>query len=401
MKRNHCPAISVLDPGVHLSPVRNDGAVTSPPAPPILEEWYRRYLDRAELDISSSGVQPYSFAELRRIAGIGHDELDGIVMDDSTSQGSPELRQAIADRYAGGRREHVMVTHGSSEAIALTLGTLLEPGDRVVLSDSLYHSLGHFARERGCEIRTLPLGELSDGAFPDSVLRDTIGPGTKAVVANFPHNPTGLSLSGTGYRAFLDRVADAGALLVWDAAFAEITHGADPLPNPEMLYPHTVSYGTFSKVYGLPGLRFGWCIAPPELIERTFPLRDRTTLFLSPLVERIALHAVRAAPRLIGPRVEQARHNLELMDRWVERHADVVAWQRPHGGVCGLLELPHVADVERFCLELLDRTGTLLVPGTAFDLPHGVRLGFGGAEKEFAAGLDRLSGFLRGARGGR
>lgn len=386
---------------LNLSRVINDGAVISPTGPPILEEWYRRNLDKAEFDISSSGVQPYSFAELRRIAGIEQAELDAVVMDDSTSQGSPELRQAIADRYAAGRADHVMVTHGSSEAIALTLGSLLAPGDRVVLPDSIYHSLGHFAREKGCEIRKLPLARLSEGAFPDDVLRSVITPGTKAVVVNFPHNPTGCTLSPAGYAQFVDRVAETGALLVWDAAFAEITHGTEVLPDPTLSYPHSLSYGTFSKTFGLPGLRFGWCIADPGLIARTFPLRDRTTLFLSPLVERIALHAMRAAPRLIGPRARQAARNLALLDAWAARHADAVTWQRPQGGVCGLLGLPGVDDTERFCLDLLDQYGTLLVPGTAFDRPDGVRLGFGGAEDEFRQGLDRLSRFLgTGGRGG-
>ncbi|MEU5426323.1 capreomycidine synthase [Streptomyces olivoreticuli] len=369
--------------------------MSTPQRPPVLEEWYRRQLHRAEFDISSSGVQPYSFAELRRIAGIEQEDLDRVVMDDSTSQGPQELRQAIADRYAGGRADHVMVTHGSSEAIALTLATVLEPGDRVVLPDSVYHSLGHFVRERGCAIRTLPLGLLSQGAFPESVLDEVITPGTRAVVANFPHNPTGRTLSGAGYDSFVRRVAEVGALLVWDAATAEITHGTEVLPNPAHSYPRTIAYGTFSKVFGLPGLRFGWCVAAPELIEATFALRDRTTLFLSPLVERIALHAMRAAPRLIGPRAQQARRNLALVDAWVTRHPDTVAWQRPQGGVCGLLRLPGVEDTEAFCRELLDRHGTLLVPGTAFDLPDGVRLGFGGAERELSEGLARLSDFLR------
>lgn len=377
-----------------MSRVFNDGAVISPPGPPVLEEWYRQHLEKAELDISSSGVQPYTFSELRRIAGIEQDELDRVVMDDSTSQGSFELRQAIAERYADGRPDHIMVTHGSSEAIALTLATVLSPGDRVVLPDSLYHSLRQFTREAGCDIWTLPLGSLSEGAFPAEVLQDVITPGTKAVVVNFPHNPTGCTLSAAGYEKFVDRVAEVGAFLVWDAATAEITHGAEVLPNPVLRYPGTISYGTFSKVFGLPGLRFGWCTAAPETIERTFSLRDRTTLFLSPLVELIALHAVRAAPFLIEPRARQAQSNLAVLDAWIAQHSEAVSWQRPQGGVCGLLCLHGVEDTERFCLDLLDQHGTLLVPGTAFDRPDGVRLGFGGAEDELRAGLERLSEFL-------
>jgi DNA-binding transcriptional MocR family regulator len=101
--------------------------------PPLLEAWYRKYLTVSRFDISSSGVQPYSLGEVLERLGLTQAELSGVMLQDSVSLGAPPLRQAIADRYAGGASERVMATHGSSEAIALILSVLLAPGDRVVV----------------------------------------------------------------------------------------------------------------------------------------------------------------------------------------------------------------------------------------------------------------------------
>ncbi|GGU46581.1 capreomycidine synthase [Streptomyces lavendofoliae] len=375
--------------------------------PPVLEEWYRRHLGPDIHDISSSGVHPYTFAEIRERCGITAGELDAVVMDDSVSQGGAGIRQAIADRYAGGDADRVLVTHGSSEAIALTLGTLLGTGDRVVVQEGIYHSLGHYPRAAGCELAELPAAAVREGGIDEDVLEGLVTPGTTAVIVNFPHNPSGATLSPQGLKALTERTAAAGATLVWDAATAEIAHRWDVLPDPAATPGDTISYGTFSKTFGLPGLRVGWAIAPPELIEAVFPLRDRTTLFLSPLVELIAERAMRHADALIGTRAAEARRNLAYLTEWMAGHRDLVRWTPPEGGVCALpvfRELEETAAgpaaVERFCLELLSRHRTLLVPGTAFGAPHGARLGFGGPEEGFRAGLAGLSEFLRTRAGG-
>ncbi|MFC5802618.1 capreomycidine synthase [Streptomyces formicae] len=370
--------------------------------PPVLEEWYRRHLGPDIHDISSSGVRPYTFAEIRGLCRIPVEDLDEVLMDDSVSQGGAGIRQAIADRYAGGDADRVLVTHGSSEAIALTLSTLLHPGDRVVVQEGIYHSLGHYPRAAGCEVAELPAAAVRHGEIDHEVLEHLVTPGTAAMIVNFPHNPTGVTLSPQGLKALTEHTAATGTVLVWDAATAEITHRWQVLPGPRAADGNTVSYGTFSKTFGLPGLRVGWAIAPPELLTATFPLRDRTTLFLSPLVELVAEQAMRNADVLIGARAAEARRNLAYLTDWMADHQDLVRWTAPEGGVCALpvfRELERAAAgpeaVERFCLELLTRHRTLLVPGTAFGAPHGARLGFGGPEAGFQAGLAGLSAFLR------
>jgi capreomycidine synthase len=364
---------------------------------PLLESWYREHLDCSDYDISSSGVQPYSLKEIRQIAGITTQDLDDILITDGTSFGSPDLRLAIAERYLDGNSDGVMVTHGSSEAISLVLATLCEPSARVVVTDPVYHSLVNFPLRNGCDVQRLPVSLIENGVFTDQA-RGVITPDTSVVIVNLPNNPTGTSLSIEGFDELVKTVANVGAYLICDEAFSEITHNGVALPSVRSRYEMAITFGTFSKVFGLPGLRVGWCTADPSLLHRTLPIKDSTTLFLSPLIEKIATAAMRSADSLIAPRREQAAENLRFVDHWIAEHEEHVFWRRPDGGVCGLLGIRGLTESKQFCLDLLRTHRTMLVPGEAFDRPGYVRLGFGGDSAAFRAGLSRLSLYLRQCR---
>jgi len=214
------------------------------------------------------------------------------------------------------------------------------------------------------------------------------------LVVNFPNNPTGVSLTPTEQKKLVDIVADVGSYLVWDGAFAEMTYDQQPLPDPGTWYDRTITLGTLSKGYGLPGLRVGWCLASPNILERFAHLRDYITLHLSPLVELIAERAIRKAHILLRIRMEQAGANLDSLAAWVESHREFVDWVKPSGGVCAFLRTLGVGDVEALCHRLAREHRVLLVPGRSFGQPNFVRLGFGGPTPKFKEGLARLSNLL-------
>src|SRR5262249_46568531 len=108
---------------------------------PLLEDWLREYYYDLEVDLGCSGVEDFSFGELRRLVGLRQEDLDDVAFHDSRSLGGLGVRQAVADRFAGGQIDRVMVTHGSTEANFLIMNTLLTPGDEVIALDPLYQQL--------------------------------------------------------------------------------------------------------------------------------------------------------------------------------------------------------------------------------------------------------------------
>ena len=359
--------------------------------PARLEEWMRTYYFETAIDIGSSGVRNFSLRELRQFADLTPDDLDDLVFNDGHSLGSQPLRRQIARCSGTGDPERVMVTHGSSEAIYLLMHVLLRPGDEVVVLDPAYYQLYSCAQAIGCRLVRWPL-RFAQRFAPDlAELGRLLTPRTRMVVVNFPHNPTGTSMTAAQQDTLVAMVADAGAYLVWDGAFAELVYEGTPLPVPSARYERCVSTGTLSKAYGLAGLRVGWCLAAPDVLERCVKLRDHMTLHLSPLVELIATRALEHRDALVARRLAEARTNLDRLSQWVDAHAPLVDWVRPQGGVCTLLRLNHVPDVTAFCHQLARDYRVLVVPGVCFDQPECVRVGFGGSASTLDAGLAWLS----------
>ena len=362
--------------------------------PALLERWMRQYYFDTDIDIGSSGVESFSMSELRRLLDLSQSDLDQVTFDDSRTLGGPGLREAIGERWANHHPEKVMVTHGSSEGIFLAMNALLHPGDEVITISPGYQQLFAIAESNGCKLKYLSL-DFERGFVPDNEqLKSLVTRQTRMLVVNFPHNPTGASLTLEQQKDLVDIVAEKGSYLVWDGAFAEMTYDRPPLPDPGVWYDSTITLGTFSKGYGLPGLRVGWCLASPEILERFVNLRDYITLHLSPLIELIAERAVRKAHILLRVRMEQARANLNTLGAWVECHREFVDWVRPQGGVCAFLRMPGGGNAEEFCHRLAREHRVLLVPGTCFDRPGFVRLGFGGPAAKFEEGLARMSDLL-------
>lgn len=359
-----------------------------------LQGWYREFPPENLIDLSSSGVRPYALADVRRLGGLTDEELDGVVFHDSGTLGGARLRGAIATRFGVDDPSRVMATAGSSEAIFLLLGSLLRPGDDVLLLTPCYHALASVPELAGAAVRTVSVvGEGGYHADVDALI-GALRPETRAVIVNFPHNPTGVTIDEPSLRRLVDAVESVGAYLVWDAAFAELALSAPPLPDPAAWSDRVVTLGTLSKAYGFPGIRVGWCIGPAAILERTIGLHDATTLALSPLVELVASRVLEAGDAFVAPRREAAARNLERVSKFVSGLDDLVAWTRPAGGVSALLRLEGVDDDEPFCRRLAAEAGVLLVPGIAFGEPGHVRLGFGGDEAAVEAGLERLHGFL-------
>src|ERR1051325_3512118 len=158
--------------------------------PAHLEYWMRAYYFDTEIDLSSSGVQNFSFGELRKLFNITADDLDRIVLHDSRTLGDPELRRAIGNRWANGNAERVMATNGSSEANYLVMNALLEPGDEVVVLDPCYQQLYSIARTIGCKLKHWRL-RFENSFRPDlSEARRLFVPKPRMLFGNFLHHTT-------------------------------------------------------------------------------------------------------------------------------------------------------------------------------------------------------------------
>lgn len=356
----------------------------------------RDHYHNVDHDIGSSGVRDLTMAEFSQWCGFDLAELEPMVFHDSESFGGSRLRTALADRWAAGDVDRIMVTHGSSEAIYLVMHMATEPGEEIIVLDPAYQQLHDIAAWRGCRVTRWPLQADNDFAVDLPALRERVTSDTRMIVVNFPHNPTGVSVTPAQQQELVEIAAKAGAWLVWDHAFGELTYLTEPLPLPTW-YDRCIAFGTFSKSYGLAGLRVGWCLAPRDLLDRMALLRDYIALYVSPVLELFAEFAVHHADTIVARQREHAQMNLRIVSDWAAGRPDLVRFSPPAGGVSTFLGLLGQPDVVRSCRRLAEQHRVLLVPGACFGDAYRdyVRLGFGGTRTELTAGLDLLERVLR------
>lgn len=367
------------------------------PAP--LENWYRHNYFNNEIDISGSGVEEYTFQEIQQIAGFNFSELDQHPISDAQTVGSLKIRTQLAELFGTSDPEMAMATNGANEGLQLVIRALLNPGDELVTLGPCYHCHDKIALSMGCVIHKWTLTTEGDFELDIKSLESLISKNTKVLCLNFPHNPTGKSISQTMLDRIIEIVRENDIYLIWDAVFQELVYETVPLKDPIHSYSKVVTLGTFSKAYGAPGLRFGWVIGPQEVIASCVRQKDYGNLFVAPLIEFFAEKMLAKLDAFSVPRLLQAKSNRKTVQEWIQKTDLDVSWCEPRGGVCGLLKLPSKTNDFNFCTSLLEKSGVLLVPGSCFDVPGFTRLGFGGSSQKLVEGLSRLEHFLMSLEG--
>ncbi len=362
-----------------------------------IERYFAVHEFRARYLLSSSDCESLSMAELVSMADGETARLwNKLKLGYTESSGHPLLREAISELYEGISPENVLVTV-PEEGIFLLMHALLAPGDHVVCTFPGYQSLYEIARSMGCEVSRWEPDEDRGWRFNPETLEQLIRPGTALVVINFPHNPTGHVPSANDFETIIDIVRRNGACMLSDEMYRylEIKPGT-VLPPACGCYDRAFTLSGLSKSFGLPGLRSGWIATRDrKTLEKIAMLKDYTTICGSAPSEILAIAALRNRNRIIDGQLARVKRNINLLDSFFSDYHDLFTWHRPRGGsVC----FPRMSTVEnscRFCEQLVDETGILLVSSCVFGFgTHHVRIGFGRenipeAIEEFSAYLEK------------
>ncbi|TMK85904.1 MAG: aminotransferase class I/II-fold pyridoxal phosphate-dependent enzyme [Actinobacteria bacterium] len=358
------------------------------------------YENEVEYNLSESGVYPLSMEEL--LEGEELRSVLSVPLGYPYSNGSPALRERIARFYPGASPEHVTVMNGGSEVNHVVLWTLLEPGDRLAFMVPNYMQgwgLGrHFGA--GSDAFRSRLGEDGSGrrwALDVDELRRAVTERTKAILVTNPNNPTGAVLTGEEMAGVIEAAGRVGAWIIADEIYRGAEVDGETTPTFWGRYDKLVVTSGLSKAFGLPGLRLGWAVAPPALIEQLWIHHDYTTLTPSTLSERLASVVMEPARRedVLARTRGIIRRNLPILEEWAAGHGDLLDYVRPAAGAIAFLgyDLPieSPALVERIRLE----QSVLLVPGEQFGMGWQLRIGFGSDPDHLRKGLERVSETLR------
>lgn len=168
--------------------------------------------------------------------------------------------EGLIAQHLGVAPQQVLVTAGGDDALDRCCRAVLEAGRNIVLPVPTFEMIGRSARLAGAEIREV---EWPGGAYPTKDVMERVDDATGAVSVVSPNNPTGAVATAGDLR----RLAAAApeTLLMVDLAYEEFAD--EPLTGPALRLPNAVVVRTFSKAFGLAGMRVGYAVGPVEIID--------------------------------------------------------------------------------------------------------------------------------------
>ena len=300
------------------------------------------------------------------------DKYRGKAFQYGATQGVPELRDAISQRY-GVPVERVQITSSSQQGIDVCTRILVDPGDVVLTSSPSYLGALQSFRSYRADIRGV--AHSSDiQAFQDAyvaILEQVKAEGKQVkflyMIPDF-QNPSGESLT-LQERQMLVELADRyDFLIVEDSPYRELRYEGEHLPTMYSLSPDRVIHlGSFSKIFA-PGFRLGWAIAHPDILDKIYVCKQSLDL-CPPIFDQYVAAEFLKSGKLdenLAKSIELYKGKRDLLLDLLEKYMpEGISWTHPEGGLFLFLTMPEGFDAVKFYDTALD-AGVAYVAGEFF-----------------------------------
>ena len=308
------------------------------------------------LDVVSAVIRDHASVALQYGGGSGQLALKERLVD------------LMAEEGISAEADHVLITAGAQQALDLVGKLFIEPGNLVAVEAPSY--VGALSAFSVYEPRYLQIPMDEDGLIVDELeraLRSGDRPKFLYVCPNF-HNPAGVTLSLERRHRLIEVCADAALPIVEDDPYGMLRFDGDPLPSLRSLAPeHVIYLGTLSKIF-CPGIRVGWVLAEPDILQRLILFKEAADLCSSNLNMLVA-------ERWLSDRDRWTRSLTGLVDEYRTRRDAALAalgeyfppgstWTHPRGGFYVWAQVPG-ADLRALLPVAVERK-VAYVPGTAF-----------------------------------
>jgi len=352
-----------------------DGLVPYEPGKPVEELQRELGLDRVVKLASNEGPFPPFPAAVEAIERVARE------LNRYPDGGVWALRAALADRHAVSFDE-IVVGGGADGVIDLLSQATLDPGDEIVCGWPSFPSYVLDAAKLGATATKVP---LRDDVYDLDALLAAVGPRTKLVYVCHPNNPTGTANGRSDLEAFLDRVPDH-VLVVLDQAYFEYIDDpeyADGIAEHFRAGRRVVVLRTFSKIYGLAGLRVGYGVAPSDVVAATSKVRR--AFDVGATAQAAALASIGDDAEIAHRRALNADGRAALAEA-LRMHGLDPVW--PSLGNFLYVEVGDGRDV----FEQLLRQGVIVRPLAGFGAPSAIRVTVGTDEENriFAAAIGHV-----------
>lgn len=362
-----------------------------------VEIWMGLYENDCDYNLAETCVESLTVNQLLDFTDERDEIIDEILnmkLTYGAIEGTDRLRKGICGLYKSKDIENISITHGAIGANALTIMTLVEPGDRVISVLPTYQQHYSIPESIGADVKILKL-RPENNFLPDlDELRSFVNDNTKLICINNPNNPTGALMDEDFLKEIVEIAKSVDAYVLSDEAYRGLNHEGDSFSvSIADLYEKGISTGSMSKTFSLAGIRIGWVAGPKDFIKGICKQRDYHIISCGMIDDRLATIAIENKDKIINRNLKIVRKNKKVLDEWVQKEP-LISYVKPKGGTTAFLKYDIDITSEELCLNLLKEKSVMLLPGSALDMEGFLRIGFANTPSIIEEGLEKFSDFL-------
>ncbi|OGX16249.1 MAG: aromatic amino acid aminotransferase [Omnitrophica WOR_2 bacterium RBG_13_41_10] len=354
-------------------------------------------------EVISLGVGEPDFVTPWQIREAGISSLEEGFTSYTSNKGLYKLRLTISN-YLKNRYgleycpdEEILITVGVSEGLDLTLRAIVEPGDKIIVPQPSYVSYGPVAELAGAEVTYIDTQKTNFKLTP-GLLEKHIDKKTKAIILNYPNNPTGVSYNKKELSQIHKVLLKHNVLCISDEVYGDLTYDFSHIPFPTFpkAKENTMYLNGFSKAYAMTGWRVGYACGPKEIIAAMTKIHQYTIMCVSITSQMAACEALHSGKRSLEEMKREYRRRREFV---VDRFGEIgLECRKPQGAFYAFVCIKNSGlKALEFARKLLKEENVAVVPGTAFgsQFDDYIRVSYASSYDNLKEALARIEKFVK------
>ncbi|AOA02527.1 pyridoxal phosphate-dependent aminotransferase [Carnobacterium maltaromaticum] len=318
--------------------------------------------------------------------------------------GDLELRKAVATfmqkkyQVSFAPENEILVTVGSTEALSASLLAVLNPGDKIIVPTPIYpgyEPLITLARAEPIYIDTTSNGFVLTPEMIEAAMLEH-GDQVKAIILNYPSNPTGVTYNREEVKAIADAVKKYSIFVISDEIYSELTYGETHVSIAEFARDQTILINGLSKSHAMTGWRIGFILAPQELIGQIVKVHQYLVTSATTMAQKAAIAALTAgADDALPMKIEYMKRRDFLYEKMKNLGFEIA---RPNGAFYIFAKIPdgYTQNSMNFCVDLAEKNKLAIIPGSAFGAAGEgfVRLSYAASMEKLELAMERLTAYM-------
>ncbi len=334
------------------------------------------------VSMHATNPQPFTQDELEHTIGRTFNSIiQDVNLGFSADEGSLLLRESLATHlYENINADDVVAHAGAQEALYCAFYALLKVGDKVLVVSPIFEPLVKIPYNIGCEINYIHLDPDDNWSLDLNEVESQFKQGCEMFIINFPHNPTGKTLSIKELSEIIGLCQKYDVWLLSDEVFRGLEHELKfRLPAVVDMYNKGISVGVTSKAYALPGLRIGWLVCQnQQLRQRVIDIKGYLSICNSQIDEILTSVLLQSSEKLLKRNLKIIKQNKTIMHKISSVFGQDVEINIPDVGCCVFAQIKGKVASKRLVKIIAERYKYLLYPSSLFETKvNGLRIGFG------------------------